>query len=79
MERNEIIQLINEVASEGRTSLSLYNLGITELPPEIGQLKDLEHLDLSFNQLKTLPATLAQLTNLRRLSIEYNQLTRLPA
>jgi hypothetical protein len=47
--------------------------------PELGHLADLEHLDVSFNQLQALPRSLGCLGKLRRLDLRNNQLVALPA
>lgn len=52
--------------------------GLTELPESLGQLTQLESLDLSGNQLTALPEWLSQLTWLRSLGLSGNQLTTLP-
>ena len=47
-----------------------------ELPPELGNLANLEHLSLSQNWLTgRIPAELGNLTNLRRLELDWNSLT----
>ena len=71
---------------EGATELDLTNLGLTELPEEIGQLVNLEVLNLGYeygkdgetNQLTELPKWLGNLTQLQRLDLYFNQLTTLP-
>ncbi len=52
---------------------------ITWLPSEIGQLQQLQKLDLHVNQLSSLPAEIWQLQQLRELNLRGNQLTALPA
>ena len=52
---------------------------ITRLPPEIGQLQQLQQLALKNNQLTTLPAEIGNLQKLRFLWIGNNQLATLPA
>ena len=52
---------------------------ITRLPPEIGQLQQLQVLSLVGNQLTALPAAIGQLQQLRELYLNDNQLTALPA
>ena len=51
---------------------------ITRLPPEIGQLQQLQVLSLVGNQLTALPAAIGQLQQLRELWLGDNQLTTLP-
>ena len=52
---------------------------ITYLPPEIGQLQQLQRLYLDANQLRALPATIGKLQQLQVLSLSDNQLRTLPA
>src|SRR5687767_12930892 len=58
--------------------LSLGGLGITEVPPEIGQLRNLQVLYLGINQLTSLPSEIGQLSSLQELHLGRNQLTSLP-
>jgi internalin A len=51
---------------------------LTSLPPEIGQLTNLQELYVEANQLSSLPSEIGQLTNLRLLWLHYNQLPSLP-
>src|SRR6266576_1793114 len=51
---------------------------LTELPESLGQLTQLQKLDVSGNRLTALPESLCQLTQLHRLSLDGNQLTALP-
>ncbi|XP_057781012.1 probable leucine-rich repeat receptor-like protein kinase At1g35710 [Salvia miltiorrhiza] len=44
------------------------------IPPEIGSLSKLTHLNLSYNELITLPLSLANLTNLHVLDLSYNNI-----
>ena len=52
---------------------------ITRLPPEIGQLQQLEVLELRGNQLSALPPEIGNLQQLQRLLLENNKLKTLPA
>ena len=61
------------------TQLNLSHIGLTALPAEIGQLVNLQTLDLTANKLTTLPAELGQLVNLQTLHLAHNQLPALPA
>jgi hypothetical protein len=71
-------RIINNALRRGQKSLSLSNKGLTELPPEIGQLTELRSLYLNNNQLTRLPSELFMLPNLRRLSLRNNQISELP-
>ncbi|HYO49449.1 MAG TPA: COR domain-containing protein, partial [Chloroflexia bacterium] len=58
----------------------LYLVGnqLTQLPPEIGRLTNLQTLNLEGNQLTQLPPEIGRLTNLQTLNLKGNQLTQLP-
>lgn len=51
---------------------------LTWLPPDIGLMRSLTILDLSFNQLESLPAEIGMLTNLKKLLVYGNKLRDLP-
>ena len=51
---------------------------LKELPPQVGQLKDLSTLILSGNALSSLPESIGNLQNLRVLEVDNNELTELP-
>jgi internalin A len=72
------LQRIEEARVSGATELVLSALGVTEIPPEIVQLNDLQALYLHENELESLPAEIGRLNNLLRLSLGYNQLSSLP-
>ena len=59
------------------TELQLGNLGLNgEIPPDLGSLTELQHLDLSDNQLTGgIPAELGDLANLQELYLGGNSLT----
>ncbi|MGB5975040.1 MAG: hypothetical protein WBG38_17070, partial [Nodosilinea sp.] len=46
MTQDELLALIDQAAAEGWTELDLAGQGLTELPPEIGKLTQLETLIL---------------------------------
>ena len=48
------------------------------MPEAIGQLSQLQRLDLGGNQLTALPEAIGQLSQLQRLDLSDNQLTALP-
>ena len=69
---------IAEAARTNAVELDLRRLGLTRLPPEIGQLTALRKLHLIDNQLSSLPPEIGQLTALTRLLLAGNQLSSLP-
>ena len=52
---------------------------ISHLPPEIGELSNLQTLNLAYNNLTSLPPEVGKLLNLQVLSLSRNSLTELPA
>ncbi len=62
----------------GNTSLDLRELGLSQLPPEIGQLTALTDLYVAGNQLSQLPPEIGQLTALTKLKLGNNQISLLP-
>uniref|UniRef100_A0A8C3QIM8 P53-induced death domain protein 1 n=1 Tax=Cyanoderma ruficeps TaxID=181631 RepID=A0A8C3QIM8_9PASS len=51
---------------------------LTSLPPDLGNLRCLTHLDLSFNRLSILPSCILHLPSLRVLLVSHNSLVTLP-
>jgi internalin A len=72
------LQRIEEARHNNARELNLGEIGLTELPPEIGQLTHLQELALWNNQLVSLPPEIGQLSNLRGLNVSGNQLISLP-
>jgi Leucine-rich repeat (LRR) protein len=73
------LQRIQEAEASRTIHLNLSELGLTELPPEIGNLAYLQDLLLSYNYLHELPPEMGNLTNLQRLYLNGNQLVSLPS
>jgi len=69
---------IAEAARTKAEGLNVLYLGLTRLPPEIGQLTALTELYLNGNQLSSLPPEIGQLTALTELYLNDNQLSSLP-
>lgn len=60
------------------THLHIGWIKLTELPPVICQLVNLEHLDLSVNRIHNLPDSIHNLTKLKKLNLGSNELCNLP-
>jgi len=75
----EAEKLIEEAKRTKAIKLSLWGMGLTELPEAVGTLGNLIMLDLSFNKLKTLPASLSnKLWKLNTLNVQRNEIETLP-
>jgi hypothetical protein len=72
------LALIQQAAETGTIELNLAQIGLAAVPSAIGQLTNLQVLELTGNRLTSLPPEIGQLTNLANLSLERNQLTSLP-
>ncbi|MDB6119084.1 MAG: small GTP-binding protein [Verrucomicrobiaceae bacterium] len=77
---NEALNRIGACLRQGKqgTHLDLASLGLTRLPPEIGELVYLTSLQLFNNQLSTLPLEFEKLGALQHLDLNRNQLTAFP-
>lgn len=60
------------------TGLDLRGMGLTELPPSLFTLTQLQALNLSHNYLTTLPDAIGQLIQLQELDISFNEIGLLP-
>jgi internalin A len=69
---------IERARQEKATELDLSDLGLTELPDSVGQLTQLQSLDVGVNQLTTLPEWLRELTRPMELHLEGNPNLGLP-
>jgi Leucine-rich repeat (LRR) protein len=58
---------IEEARRSGAKELHLVGMVLTELPESLGQLTQLQSLDLSQNELTALPESLGNLTQLQTL------------
>ncbi|MRX65543.1 hypothetical protein [Maribacter luteus] len=65
--------------TEGKIIKLRLDANLISIPPEIGQLIDLEDLNIAENQLTSIPKEIGQLTNLTRLHLGDNLLTAIPA
>lgn len=74
--QEELINLIYVAKEKNWKALDLTDCGLTELPPEIGMLENLEYLDLSSdieieerNIIETLPKEIGNLKSLKELNL----------
>lgn len=70
---------IAEARRKNATSLSLMSLSLTKVPTALGELRQLQDLDLSDNHLQEIPSSLGQLQQLEWLVLRNNQLREIPA
>lgn len=76
---DEALRIIENARIHRSTDLKLGGMGLTQLPPEIGNLASLVLLDLSQNYLSTLPPEIGKLRALNNLNLQSNQLSFLPS
>ena len=70
----EAVRRVRAMLQGNEKSLNWSNLRLTTLPSCLGQLSDLEKLDVSHNLLTELPEELGQLVNLKELDAQGNRL-----
>ncbi|NQT91808.1 MAG: serine/threonine protein kinase [Lentisphaerae bacterium] len=75
---SEALKRIHECASSGDTFLDLSGMGLTVLPPEIGQLTSLRNVFAHNNEFTTLPPEMSQLASLTSLHLHGNRFATLP-
>lgn len=73
------LQRIAVCRLDGDTYLDLSELGLTTLPPEVGELRQLKQLDISDNYLVGLPSEIGNLVDLTMLDVADNRLVELPS
>jgi pimeloyl-ACP methyl ester carboxylesterase len=64
---------------QNATELDLSDLGLTEVPAALGELRQLKRLFLDKNQLREVPTKLGALRQLQELRLANNQLREVPA
>lgn len=75
MNKEDVLETIKTAKKENSTFLDLSGNELSEIPPEIGELTDLEEINLGRNKLSGLPKEIGSLTNLVKLNIGQNVLT----
>jgi leucine-rich repeat protein SHOC2 len=76
---NRIRTLESLQALESLEELSIVLNQLSELPENIGQLRNLRLLDASYNRLETLPSSLGSLTRLEAIDVSHNNISVPPA
>jgi Leucine-rich repeat (LRR) protein len=61
------LQQIERAAAENATELNLSNMSLTEVPPEIAQLVNLQKLVLMSNQISVIPNSIAYGCKLKKM------------
>ena len=78
MSMQSVLHAIIKAKQNQDTTLKITREDIDTLPPQIGELTDLQSLSLKNNGLTHLPDEIGNLTNLRVLSLVKNQLAEIP-
>ncbi len=69
---------IAKAQKSGNLDLRLYDLYLTEIPPQIANLQNLKYLDLSNNQIVEIPKTITNFKNLKLLALNDNKIIEIP-
>lgn len=75
---NEAVETILDCYENKRAKLYLLGLSLKSLPDSIGELKSLETLIVSFNELESIPESIGELKALTRFELCDNKLESLP-
>jgi internalin A len=78
MDEQELIAIIEQAASDRRTTLNLSDKRITTIPTAIRKLTNLQELNLSNNKIIAIPTEIERLISLRYLDLSNNQITTIP-
>lgn len=76
--RDRILDCLQNEGYGLPTRLSLVNLGLQDIPPQIGLLTHLKTLDLEGNLLSTIPSSIGNMHRLESLVLDRNQIETLP-
>ncbi|KAI8513756.1 hypothetical protein Bbelb_080800 [Branchiostoma belcheri] len=76
--QEDVQQVFQVFKDDGLLTINLSNKGLTSLPAELFDIRDVECLVLSNNRLTSIPEEIGQLQKLQRLELDNNLLTQLP-
>ncbi|XP_078700505.1 uncharacterized protein LOC144927131 isoform X2 [Branchiostoma floridae x Branchiostoma belcheri] len=74
----QLFKALQPKVVDGLLTIDLSDKGLTSVPAEVFDNRDVECLDLSNNRLKSIPEEIGQLQKLQRLELYSNLLTQLP-
>ncbi len=75
----DFVKMIEQKAKEEKPSLMLSAQSIVTVPPQIGNIQNLDWLMLDGNEIENLPETVARLKKLTFLSLAGNKLSSIPS
>ncbi|XP_019637297.1 PREDICTED: uncharacterized protein LOC109479750 [Branchiostoma belcheri] len=74
----QVFEALQPKVVDGLLTIDLRGRGLTSVPADVFDNRDVEHLVLSNNRLKSIPEEIGQLQKLQRLELDNNLLTQLP-
>lgn len=74
-----MIKILPRICYPFIKKVNLWDSGIPAIPSKVFQFKNLEHLLLEGNQIKTVPKAIGQLKKLQYISFDENLLSTLPS
>ncbi|XP_019646106.1 PREDICTED: uncharacterized protein LOC109486668 isoform X4 [Branchiostoma belcheri] len=74
----QVFKALQPEVVNGLLTINLYSRGLTSVPAEVFEVRDVECLILADNRLKSIPEEIGQLQKLQRLELNNNLLTQLP-
>ena len=69
---------LRDAMEEGSEDLDLENLGLKVLPEQVGNLVEVQTMNLNYNMLGSLPSAIVRMVNLRHLEAGLNEIKQFP-